>query len=65
MSENVNDIGKPVTKIECPFCYHSPAVILCALCGAQGIVLKEAAEEYEKIKDPTVDDRIRIRRKYM
>lgn len=51
--------------VECPFCYHSPAIVCCALCGSQGKVPKEAAAEYKKIENPTVDDRIKIRRKYM
>lgn len=50
--------------VECPFCYHSPAVVCCALCGSQGKIPKAAAEEYKKVKDPTVDDRIKIRQKY-
>jgi hypothetical protein len=53
-----------INLVECPFCYRSPAVIMCALCGSRGYVLEEAAEEYKKIKNPTVDDRIRIRNTY-
>jgi hypothetical protein len=75
MIENANDTEKSIKEhqyykcytsvmVECPFCYHSPAVIMCALCGSRGYVLEKVAEEYKKIEDPTVDDRIRIRRKY-
>jgi hypothetical protein len=50
--------------VECPFCYNSPAIVCCALCGSTGKVMKEAADEYRKIEDPTVEDRLKIRNKY-
>jgi len=49
--------------VQCPYCFGK-AVICCGLCGGRKVVPKEAANQYRKLANPTVDDRIRIREQF-
>lgn len=48
----------------CPYCYGSPAVICCALCGDRRVVPEELAEEYSQLKDRSIENKLRLRKKY-